>query len=78
MQNAQLTDVMVHLDEPLDEDAFHALEQDIRQDAGVISIGQNPGRPNLLMVVYDSEVAHAETLLHRLHARGLHAQLIGL
>ncbi|MCU0918962.1 MAG: hypothetical protein MUF16_01270 [Burkholderiaceae bacterium] len=73
-----LNEVVVHIDERLEADALDELEQGIRRDRGVISVGRNPGRDHLMVVVYDSAVARASSLLHSFHERGLHAQLIGM
>lgn len=73
-----LNEVVVHLNESLEADALDELEEDIRRDRGVISVGRNPGRDHLMVVVYDSAVARASSLLHSFHERGLHAQLIGM
>jgi hypothetical protein len=78
MMNARLNDVIVHINEVLDEDALHYLEDGVRQDAGVVSVGHNPEKPHMLMVVYDSDSTHASSLLHSFQERGLHAQVIGL
>ena len=75
--NTPLTDVVVHIDETLSEDALHTLEQGVREDEGVVSIGHSSGQKHLLMMVYDADVTHAATLLHRFQRHGLHAQLIG-
>lgn len=75
---ANLNEVVVHIDEALDEEALHSIEDGIRQDAGVVSVGHNPGRNHMIMVVYDSESIRASSLLHRFEERGLHAQVIGL
>ncbi len=76
--SARLNEVMVHISETLDEDALHSLEEGVRQDAGVISVGHNPDKSHMIMVVYDSEVTQAAALLHRFQERGLHAQVVGL
>ena len=71
-------EVVLHIAESLDEDALHSLEEGIRHDAGVISVGHNPQRSHMIMVVYDSDSTRASSLLHTLHERGLHAQVVGL
>lgn len=76
MKNA-LTDVMVHVNEALSEEATLGIEQDMRADAGIVSVGHRPGQTHLMMVVYDSEIAHAASVLNRFQERGLHAQVIG-
>jgi len=78
MMNTRLNDVIVHINEVLDEDTLHYLEDGVRQDAGVVSVGHNPEKPHMLMVVYDSDSIHASSLLHSFQERGLHAQVIGL
>lgn len=72
-----LTDVVMHVNENLNEDTMRRIEGDMRQDAGVISVGHRPDRSHLMMVVYDSEVTRATTILHPLQVQGLHAQVIG-
>jgi hypothetical protein len=73
-----LTDVLVHVNEPMDEAAMLGIERDMRNDDGVISVGHRPGQSHLLMVVYDSATTQAVSLLQPLRAQGLHAQVIGL
>lgn len=76
--NARFNEVVVHINESLDEDALHSLEEGIRQDAGVVSVGHSPDRSHMIMVVYDSEATRASSLLHRFQERGLHVQVVGL
>ncbi|MFN3749845.1 MAG: hypothetical protein ACK4SR_00620 [Thiobacillus sp.] len=76
--SANLNEVMLHLEETLDEDALGRLEEGVRQDAGVVSVGHNPDNAHMIMVVYDSETTRASTLLHTFQAHGLHAQIVGL
>lgn len=78
MMDTRLNEVILHIDEGLDEDALHRLEDGIRQDAGVVSVGHNPEKPHILMVVYDSDSTHASSLLHSFKERGLHAQVVGM
>jgi len=73
-----LIDVVVHVNEGLSEAEILRIEQDMRTDDGVISVGHRPGQSHLMMVVYDSDVAPAASLLHSFQDRGLHAQLVGL
>lgn len=76
--NARLNEVVVHINETLDEDSLHTLEEGIRQDLGVISVGHSPDQSHMIMVVYDSDTTRASSLLHSFQARGLHAQVVGL
>jgi len=76
--SANLNEVMVHVEETLDDDTLRRLEDGVRQDAGVVSVGHNPGNAHMILVVYDSEATRAASLLHTFQERGLHAQVIGL
>ena len=76
--SANLNEVMVHVEETLDDDTLRRLEDGVRQDAGVISVGHNPGNAHMILVVYDSEATRAASLLHTFQERGLHAQVVGL
>jgi hypothetical protein len=71
-------EIVLHIDESLDEDTLHSVEEGIRHDAGVISVGHNPQQAHMIMVVYDSDSTRASSLLHTLHERGLHAQVVGM
>lgn len=73
-----VSDVMIHINEPLDPEARAALEAAMRQVEGVVSPGFNPGKEHLLIVTFDPEVIHASTLLERVRASGYSAQLVGM
>jgi hypothetical protein len=76
--STKFNEVLIHLNESLDGTTLHQLEQDMRQDKGVISVGHRPNQHHLMVVVYDSEVARGASLLQRFQERGLHAQLVGM
>lgn len=76
--SSNLNEVMLHVEETLDEETLHTLEDGVRQDAGVVSVGHNPDNAHMIMVVYDSETTRAASLLHTFEERGLHAQVVGL
>jgi hypothetical protein len=71
-------EVILHINEDLDEAALHQLEDGVRHDPGVVSVGHDPAKPHMLMVVYDSDSTHASNLLHSFRERGLHAQVVGM
>lgn len=71
-------EVVIHLDEAVDEAMLERLEQDIRDDPGVISVGHRPHQQHLMMVVYDTALARGAHILRHFSQRGLHAQLVGL
>lgn len=76
--SSNLNEVMLHVEEALDEETLHTLEDGVRQDVGVVSVGHNPDNAHMIMVVYDSETTRAASLLHTFEERGLHAQVVGL
>ena len=76
--SSNLNEVMLHLQETLDDDALLQLEEGVRQDRGVVSVGHNPDNSHMIMVVYDSETTRAASLLHTFQERGLHAQVVGM
>lgn len=73
-----ITDVMVHVNEVLDEDTLHILEDELHENAGVVAVGHDPRRPHLLVVAYDAEVVQPANFLAPIRGRGLHAQLVGM
>jgi len=76
--SSNLNEVVLHLEENLDDEALRRLEDDVRQDPGVISVGHNPEKVHMIMVVYDSDSTRASNLLHSFQERGLHAQVVGM
>jgi hypothetical protein len=76
--NTSLSEVVVHINESVDDATLDALEQGIRLDRGVVSVGHRPNQNHLMLVVYDSAVARASGILHNFQDRGLHAQLVGM
>lgn len=76
--SANLNEILLHIDETLDDVSLCRLEDDVRRDPGVVSVGHRPGNAHMIMVVYDSEAIHASGLLHNFQERGLHAQVVGL
>ena len=39
MMSAQFNEVVFHITETLGDDAFHQLEEGVRRDSGVVSVG---------------------------------------
>lgn len=76
--DSTLNEVLVHLNENVDPSTLSEIEQSIRQDQGVISVGRRPNQNHLLLVIYDSAVMHASGVLRTFKERGLHAQVIGM
>jgi hypothetical protein len=73
-----ISDVMIHINEPLDEAARASLADAMRNVEGVISPGFNANRAHLLELVYNTEVTSTAALLERVRAAGYTAQLVGM
>jgi hypothetical protein len=76
--STELNEIVIHVNEDIDEATLDTLEQGIRQEQGVISVGHRPNQNHLLMVIYDTAQARGANFLHPFRERGLHAQLIGM
>jgi hypothetical protein len=76
--SAEFNEVLIHLNEAVDDTALDGLEQAIRQEPGIISVGHRPRQQHLMVVVYDTAVARGANILRHFSHRGLHAQLVGM
>jgi len=73
-----INDVVLHVDETLDVQARHNLEDQMRAIDGVISPGFNDRTPHLMVVAYNSDCVRAEQLLNAITHQGYHAQYCGM
>jgi hypothetical protein len=73
-----ITDVMIHINETLGEEARASLEDKMRKIEGVISPKFNPGKEHLLMVAFDPDKTKALVLLDQARAAGYTAQLVSM
>ena len=73
-----INDVVLHVDETLDAQARHNLEDQMREIDGVISPGFNDRTPHLMVVAYNSDRVRAEQLLDAVSRQGYHAQYCGV
>lgn len=73
-----ISDVMIHIKEPLNEEARNSLENAMRKIDGVVSPRFNAGKEHLLMVTYSTGKTSAAVLLERTRAAGYSARLVGM
>jgi hypothetical protein len=73
-----ISDVMIHIKEPLNEEARTALETALQKIEGVVSPRFNPGKEHLLMVAYDTERTSTAALLEKTRTAGYTARLVGM
>ena len=74
--SATVCDIAVHIDETLNDRELVNLEETIRSDDGVVSVGHNEDR-HVMFVLYDPEVLRGKDILDRVTNQGFHAELIG-
>ena len=72
-----ISDVMIHINETLTEEARATLEEGVRQIEGVIAPRFNPGKDHLMVVAFNPEKTGTAALLAKARSAGYTAQLIG-
>ena len=75
--NAAVCDVTVHIDEALNDRELGNLEDAIRSDEGVVSVGHNEDR-HMVFVLYNPGMLRGKDILNRVASQGFHAELVGL
>ena len=73
-----ISDVIIHINEPLSKEARSSLENAMRQVEGVVSPGFNAGKEHLLLIAYNTEKTNTAILLEKARAEGYTAQLVGM
>ena len=72
-----INDVVIHVNEPLDAQARHALEDRMRAIDGVIAPRFNDRTPHLMIVAYNPDHTHASDLINEVRRQGYTAQSCG-
>lgn len=73
-----ISDIMIHINESLNEEARNDLEHALQKVEGVVSPRFNPGKEHLLMIAYDTDKTTTSVLLEKTRAAGYGAQLVGM
>ena len=73
-----ISDVMIHINESLSEEARTSLENTLRNIEGVVSPKFGAGKEHLLLIAYDTETTTTTALLEKAQAAGYTAQLVGM
>ncbi len=74
--SADVCDVAIHIDETLNDRELINLEEAIRSDFGIVSVGHNHDK-HMVFVVYNPELLRSRDILDRVTNQGFHAELIG-
>lgn len=72
-----ISDIMIHINESLDQGARTSLENSMRDIEGVISPRFNAGKEHLLLIAFDPGKTTTKALLEQTRAAGYTAQLVG-
>jgi hypothetical protein len=72
-----ISDVMIHINEPLSVPDRERMENRMRDQPGVIAARFNPGKEHLLVVAFDPVQVRPATLLAQARDIGYTAQLVG-
>jgi len=73
-----ISDIMIHIKENLNDEARNALENGMRKIDGVITPRFNAGKAHLLLIAYDTEKTNTAMLLAKTREAGYTAQLVGM
>ena len=76
--DTNLTDVILHIDEDLDNEQRETIEDSLRALDGVVSVHNSDKTPHLTIVEYDPAVMDSQKILKRVTDQGAHAELAGL
>jgi len=74
----KLTDVTLHIHEALDKGRRNEIEAALRALDGVVSVHNPDDRPHLTVVEYNPEKVSSQSLLEKVRAGGVHAELVGM
>jgi len=74
--SATVCDVTVHIDETLNDRELDNLEQAIRSDYGVVSVGHTEDK-HMMFVLYDPDKLRGRDILNRVTDQGFHGGLVG-
>ncbi len=72
------SDVVVHIDRPLDAGERASLEQTLRAAAGIRGLHSSDRAEQLLIVEFDPSTISALGVLRHFRAIGLNARLVGM
>ena len=71
---AQLSDAILHIDEPLKNWQRDILEKHMRMQQGVISSGHSYKVPSLMIVEYDPDCNDPVSFINMIERHGYHAE----
>jgi hypothetical protein len=73
-----ISDIVIHISENLDDNGIHGLQSGIGQETGVYSACMHERTRHLMVVDFDPMELRPSHLVQAVRDRGLHAVMIGL
>jgi hypothetical protein len=70
-------DIVIHIDEALDDDRIHDLEQRIGDEHGIFSACMHVRTRHLMVVDFDPAKVRPSGIVQSFRGHGLHAQMVG-
>lgn len=74
----EISDILIHVDEVLDNDRRFLLEEALLHTRGVVSPRVSSQRSHLMFVAYDADSTSAAEVLVQVHDQGYAAQIVGI
>lgn len=74
----KMVDILVHVNEDLNQPGQEALEKVVCDMPGVFSVHIPARKSHLMLVDYNPDWTSSKSIMGRVRASGLHAQLVGL
>jgi hypothetical protein len=73
-----ISDIVIHISETLDDSGIHGLQREIGEENGVYSACMHEKTRHLMVVDFDPMEVRPSHLVHAVRERGLHAVMVGL
>jgi hypothetical protein len=73
-----ISDIVIHISETLDDSGIQGLQREIGEDNGVYSACMHEKTRHLMVVDFDPMAVRPSHLVHAVRQRGLHAVMVGL
>lgn len=73
-----ISDLVIHIDESLQAEEISRLQNEMHDDAGIVSACISEKDKHLMIVSYDSEQLRSDQVLGSITRRGFHGELVGM
>jgi hypothetical protein len=73
-----MSDVLIHINESIEESGRWRLEKSLRDVEGVVAPRFSPGHDHLMFVAYDPDSTSAAAILGQVRDQGYGAQIVAM